>query len=192
MFVHSFNSFCISLLVFILLFVFLNYAVQYYILGQNRQEYPSWSGGMKCSYRKFYPTWLRSHLARGEISPSRASPVSIWTKSWKYMKTLKEAGSQRNRISPVNWAPHGPKGRFPLHHFAAAGEKFWHRNNFFTSMRRRRYLFCRSSRWKFSSSVWPFADGTKGQLNKFFASEKFRQRWRNTRVENGLKRRDLA
>ncbi len=53
-------------------------------------------------------------------------------------------------------------------------------------MRRWRYLFCRSSRWKFSSSVWPFADGTKEQLIKFFASEIFRQWRRNTRVENGL------
>ncbi len=39
---------------FILFFVFFNYAMQYYILGQNRQKYSShW---MKCSYGNFYST----------------------------------------------------------------------------------------------------------------------------------------
>ena len=55
----------VCLLMFILFFVFFNYAVQYYILGQNGQKYPSRLGGIKCSYGKFYHTWpLRPHLAR--------------------------------------------------------------------------------------------------------------------------------
>jgi hypothetical protein len=74
----------------------------------NQQIYPSQSNGMRCSYGNFCPTWLRSHLVQGQISPNWAGPVSIWIQNWKYIKTLKEARSQHNRISPANWAssPH--------------------------------------------------------------------------------------
>ncbi len=50
--------------------------------------------------------------------------------------------------------------------FRRRRRKFWHGNNFFTFMRRWRYLFCRPVRWNFSSSCWPYSDGTQEQLNK--------------------------
>jgi hypothetical protein len=55
---------CITILV-----VFSNCAVDYHIISQNLPKCPSQSGGINPSYGKFYPTWLRSHLAQNEISP---------------------------------------------------------------------------------------------------------------------------
>jgi hypothetical protein len=56
--------------------------------------------------------------------------------------------------------------------------------------RRWRNLFSCYSCLKFSTSVWPFVDGAKGQQMNFFGGEIFRQRRRNTWVENGLKKQN--
>ncbi len=73
-----------------------------YILGKNRQKYPSRSVGMKCSYEK---------LARGEISPSQAKPDLHMNTKLKIYENIKGGGilgSQHNKIRLVNRAspPH--------------------------------------------------------------------------------------
>ena len=77
---------------FILFFVFFNYAVQYYIQGQNRQKYLSRSGGMK-TYLVFI--WKI-------LSPSVLAGLAHMNTKLKIYENIKETGSQHNRISPVN------------------------------------------------------------------------------------------
>ena len=81
---------------FILFFVFFNYAVQYYIQGENRQKYLSRSGGMKT-----YLVFIWKILSPSDLAGLALNHMNT---KLKIYENIKEAGSQHNRISPVNQA----------------------------------------------------------------------------------------